>query len=77
MEEYSMFKKNTDEKNTDDRFVVIYEQGLWSHFNKIIVDTQTGVHYLYSSTGSSSGGITPLLDKEGKVLIDLDSVEIE
>ncbi|WP_394863255.1 DUF6440 family protein [Paraclostridium bifermentans] len=57
------------------RFVTIYEDG-WNQTNKIIVDTQTGVHYFYSSAGSS-GGVTPLLDKEGKVVIDLDSVEIE
>lgn len=35
---------------------------------EIIVDTATGVNYLLSH--SPSGGITPLLDENGKVVVD-------
>ncbi|RDY26255.1 xylan 1,4-beta-xylosidase [Romboutsia weinsteinii] len=63
-------------KNDDDRFDVIYENVGWHHTNKIIVDKQTGVQYFYSGT-SNGGGITPLLDKEGKVVINLGSVEVK
>ena len=35
---------------------------------KILVDTETGVNYLYVSEGYS-GGVTPLLDREGKVVV--------
>jgi len=36
---------------------------------KILVDTETGVNYLVVSTGFG-GGVTPLLDKDGHVVID-------
>ncbi|MEY9974738.1 hypothetical protein ABH966_005155 [Lysinibacillus sp. RC46] len=36
--------------------------------NRIIVDIETGVHYLFSWSGYA-GGITPLLDKDGKPII--------
>ena len=35
---------------------------------EIWVDRETGIQYLYHS-GGYSGGLTPLLDKEGKPLI--------
>lgn len=54
-------------KNTDNRFVTVHKEGI-SEGCKIIVDKETGVHYLYSFSGYS-GGITPLLDKDGKVII--------
>ena len=41
---------------------------------KIIVDKHTGVQYLCTSTGHT-GGVTPLLNRDGKVVIDLGSVE--
>ena len=34
----------------------------------ILVDAATGVNYLYVS-GGSGGGVTPLLDREGKVVV--------
>ena len=34
----------------------------------IFVDRQTGVNYLYASSGYG-GGVTPLLDKDGKPVI--------
>ena len=66
-----MFKKNND-----DRFDIVYVQYNSLTSYRIIVDKHTGVQYLCTSTGHT-GGITPLLDKEGKVVIDLDSIEIE
>ena len=55
-------------KNTKDkRFVKIYSQ---SNFGatEIWVDKLTGVNYLYHQSGYS-GGLTPLLDSEGKVVV--------
>lgn len=41
----------------------------------ILLDTQTGVQYLQVVSGYG-GGLTPLLDREGKVVIwDLDHLE--
>jgi len=36
--------------------------------NRIIVDRETGIHYLFSWAGYA-GGITPLLEKDGKPMI--------
>ncbi|RIW31318.1 hypothetical protein D3H55_15185 [Bacillus salacetis] len=60
-----MFGKNEDKK--EKRFEEIHVEGTVSG-NKIIVDTETGVHYLYSWSGYS-GGLTPLLDKDGKPVV--------
>ena len=45
------------------RFVKIYSQGLGS--TEIWVDRETGVNYLFYSSGYA-GGLTVLLDKDGK-----------
>ena len=50
----------------DKRFEKIYSQGLGSM--EIWVDRETGVNYLYRS-GGYSGGLTVLLDREGKPVI--------
>ena len=34
----------------------------------VLVDKETGVNYLYAA-GSYGGGVTPLLDKDGKPVI--------
>ena len=47
-----------------DRFQKVYSQGL-VNVAEILVDTQTGVNYLYYWSGNG-GGLTPLLDREGK-----------
>ncbi|WP_215085441.1 DUF6440 family protein [Exiguobacterium sp. s78] len=52
-----------------DRFVVKSKEHISGGIIKIIVDTQTGVNYLITS-GLGLSGMTPLLDKEGKVVID-------
>lgn len=51
------------------RFKEVYSQGVMLT-NKIIVDTQTGVNYLFVTDGTS-GGLTPLLDKDGKPVITI------
>ena len=51
----------------DDRFVKAYSQGKM-HITEIWVDTATGVNYLYHAA-SPGGGLTPLLDKNGKVVV--------
>ena len=54
------------EKNKK-RFVRTYSQGAIST-TEIWVDTQTGVNYLFQ-TSSYAGGLTALLDREGKPII--------
>jgi len=53
--------------NHDDRFERIYKQGTM-RITEIWVDRQTGVNYLYHSEGYS-GGLTVMLDQDGKPLI--------
>lgn len=48
------------------RFEKVYSQDLGSIM--IVVDKETGVNYLFASSGNA-GGITPLLDREGKPVI--------
>ncbi len=52
-------------KNT--RFEKVYTQGAVNVI-EIWVDKDTGVNYLYHVSGYS-GGLTPLLDREGKPVI--------
>lgn len=49
------------------RFVKIHTEGGLSG-SEIWVDTQTGVNYLFHYSGYA-GGLTPLLDRDGKPLI--------
>lgn len=49
------------------RFVKIYTQGVTSVM-EIWVDRVTGINYLYHSSGYS-GGLTPLLDRDGKPVV--------
>lgn len=51
----------------DNRFVVVYEQGVLNE-TKIIVDRETGVNYLFTHQGYA-GGLTVLLDKDGKPVV--------
>lgn len=51
----------------NDRFEKIYSQGAMS-VTEIWVDKETGVNYIYHQNGYS-GGLTPLLDREGKVVV--------
>ena len=47
---------------------VIYNESMGMGSIKIIMDKMTGVHYLYYFDGCS-GGLTALLDKDGKPFI--------
>lgn len=51
------------------RFERIYSQNTMSGPTVILVDKETGVNYLFYCQGGYSGGLTPLLDSEGKVVI--------
>lgn len=50
-----------------DRFERVYSQGV-VNVTEIWVDTETGVNYLFQQ-GGYAGGLTPLLDREGKPII--------
>ena len=53
----------------DKRFVKVYSQGGFAdNLMQIWVDRETGVNYLYSASGYS-GGLTVLLDRDGKPVI--------
>ncbi|MCI9200037.1 MAG: xylan 1,4-beta-xylosidase [Lachnospiraceae bacterium] len=50
-----------------ERFETIYSQGTID-VTQILVDTETGVNYIFRKVGNA-GGITLLLDKDGKPVI--------
>lgn len=53
----------------DKRFIVTEKEGSeFTNFVQVIVDKKTGVNYLWVKSGYS-GGLTPLLDREGKPII--------
>ncbi len=52
---------------TDKRFKTIYKQGSLTSY-RIILDRETGVQYLMTTDGYA-GGLTPLLDREGRPVI--------
>jgi len=52
----------------DKRFEVVHKESTSMHSIKILVDKQTGVNYLWSTEGYS-GGLTVLLDKDGKPVV--------
>ena len=49
------------------RFEKTYTQGTLDVI-EILVDQETGVNYLFRTNGNA-GGLTPLLDREGKPVI--------
>lgn len=51
----------------DKRFERIYTQGTLTT-TEIWVDKETGVNYLFHTDGNA-GGLTPLLDKDGKPVV--------
>lgn len=56
--------------NNADRFEIVYKQGnpLVKGLEYILVDKETGVNYLFVQSGYA-GGLTPLLDADGKPVI--------
>lgn len=55
-------------KKETDRFVKVLAGNGFVTSSEIWVDTQTGVEYLYHASGNS-GGLTVLVDAEGKPLL--------
>ena len=51
----------------ENRFEKVYTQGVVSVM-EIWVDKVTGVNYLFRAS-SNAGGLTPLLDKDGKPVV--------
>ena len=51
----------------DNRFEKVYSQGSLT-VTEIWVDKQTGVNYIFHQSGYA-GGLTPLLDRDGKPVI--------
>ncbi len=62
-----MFNKN------EERFEKIYRKGTLEGF-EIFRDVITGVHYLYRFNGYG-GGLTPLLDRDGKPIVSFPDEE--
>lgn len=52
----------------NDRFIRTYQQIGFNKSTEIWVDKETGVNYLFHSD-TPSGGLTVLLDKDGKPVI--------
>ena len=52
------------------RFARLYIQGGFAETTEIWQDRETGVNYLYHAAGNT-GGLTPLLDREGKPVVTL------
>lgn len=50
------------------RFEVVYTEDTFATTTKVLVDRTTGVNYLFHESGNS-GGLTVLLDREGKPVI--------
>ena len=50
------------------RFEILYQESGVLGEKTIYVDRETGVNYLFIANGIS-GGLTPLLDEEGKPVI--------
>ena len=61
----SMFFKNEE---TNKRFIIVHYEKNGLEGCKVLVDKETGVNYLYSWDGYS-GGLTPLLNKDGTPII--------
>ena len=50
----------------EERFIKVHSESMGSRM--ILVDKVTGVNYLFVSSGYA-GGLTPLLDREGKPIV--------
>ena len=51
----------------ENRFVWLKSEGFFKEA-RVIVDTETGVNYLFVQAGYA-GGLTPLLDANGKPIV--------
>ena len=55
-------------KKEERRFIRTLQEAGWSGTNEIWVDRETGINYLYHAAGNS-GGLTPLLNRDGTPVI--------
>ena len=55
-------------ENDDKRFEKVYRQGAMTT-TEVWIDRETGILYLYHQSGYA-GGLTPLLDRDGKPMVD-------
>ena len=60
-------KKQWNMSKDENRFVWLKSEGFLKEA-RIIVDTETGVNYLFVQAGYA-GGLTPLLDADGKPIV--------
>lgn len=60
---------------SEKRFLRIHTDGAFSG-SEIWVDTQTGVNYFYHISGNA-GGLTVLLDRDGKPIVSTLPIQIE
>ena len=60
----------------EERFIKVYSQsgGFSGNHMAIYVDKKTGVNYLFIQNGYA-GGLTPLLDREGKPIVSTLPIE--
>ena len=56
----------------EQRFIKVMEDSGFISSSEVLVDTQTGVQYLYHAVGNS-GGLTLLVDADGKPLVPQDA----
>lgn len=54
--------------SNENRFKKVHKEGSQFFSQTILVDKETGVNYLFVQSGYS-GGLTPLLDADGKPVI--------
>lgn len=65
-----MFKEFREKKeDKKKRFTVKEEQSYGLGYISVVVDSETGVNYMLVGSGSSIN-ITPLLDSNGKIIVD-------
>lgn len=62
-----MFGDKKEKKQ--DRFIVKEEQLLTAGYLMVIVDSLTGVNYIMTGSGDSTH-VTPLLDRNGEIMVD-------
>lgn len=65
-----MQNQNSEARRNEERerFEIVYQEGGFMGAKTIYVDKETGVNYLFIASGYA-GGLTPLLDAEGKPVI--------
>lgn len=63
-----------DKIKKEKRFEIVYQEGGFMSAKTIYVDKETGVNYLFIVSGYA-GGLTPLLDAEGKPVVTQETAD--